>query len=42
MINDKKVKDAKDRESEFHEKVYEDMKSKLKKSEEDGAGENVF
>ena len=41
MVNDKKVKDAKNRESEFHEKVYEDMKSKLKKSEEDVVEENV-
>jgi len=33
MSGDKKVKDAKEREMTFHEKVYEDMKEKIKSNE---------
>ena len=35
MSGDQKVKDAKEREMEFHEKVYEDMKTKIQKKQED-------
>ena len=34
MSGDQKVKDAKEREMEFHEKVYEDMKSKIQEKRE--------
>jgi len=37
MADEPKVKDAREREMNFHEKVYEDMRAKIKKKGEEGA-----